>query len=519
MVETGIELKLIVPDQQLRRETLIEAAHNVVKSAHAIPPVALDMLEQLAAEVIAKTNGNSSELAFAMLMCNNELWRPYFEATPYNRRLLLMPQCLRNSISCRAVFDELGLICSGCNQCSINTFLEEAETLGYSTLVAEGTTTAISLVEEGAVDAILGVSCMETLQKSFRHVLSSAIPSLAVPLLNNGCADTEVDKKWLLSESKSLNNNTNLEPLSVSLLKNQVENLFSAEFLSAEFGNETSNTSTLKMAVNSIMQGGKRMRPLLTLMAYSAYSETPNQLVANQLMLIVECFHKASLIHDDIEDQDDYRYNKKTTHNENGVPVAINLGDYLIGQGYMKLSRLQIEPDIKLRLFDLFAAMHVITTVGQGEDLAMLANNTFADINGTLTIFKQKTGSAILVSLLAGAIAANAPENEQQLLKEFSNLFGIAYQIRDDLTEFRGTATDQQRASFPFLKSILAEKFHVTAVNQHEYKELIIKYELEQVAQKKLEEILTNMKACLNKIESEKLRLALLNSVNRIFEL
>lgn len=519
MVESDIEFTLIVPEQQLRRVTLIEAARKTVKSAHVIPPTTLDVLEQLAADVIATTNGNSNEMAFAMLICNNELWRPNFEATPYNRRLLLMPQCLRNSISCRAIFDELGLICSGCNQCSINTILEEAETLGYSTLVAEGTTTAISLVEEGSVDAILGVSCMETLQKSFKHVVTSAIPSLAIPLLNNGCADTKVDQQWLLSEIKSQNENPDFEPLSVSLLKNQVENLFSAEFLSAEFGKETGNTFTQKLAVNSILQGGKRMRPLLTLMVYSAYSKTFDQEIANQLMLMVECFHKASLIHDDIEDQDNYRYQKKTTHNENGIPLAINLGDYLIGQGYLKLNRLQIEPDIKLQLFDLFSTMHVESTIGQGEELAMLENKTIANINSTLTIFRQKTGSAIQVSLLAGAIAANAPETEQQLLKEFSDLFGIAYQIRDDLTEFRGTATDQQEASYPYLKSILFEKCKVTTTSQQQLKELITELEIDKTAQTELDATLSNLKVCLNKLESQKLRLALLNSVNRIFEL
>jgi geranylgeranyl pyrophosphate synthase len=261
------------------------------------------------------------------------------------------------------------------------------------------------------------------------------------------------------------------------------------------------------------------MRPLLTLMVYSAYSKTFDQQIANQLMLMVECFHKASLIHDDIEDQDDYRYNKKTTHNENGIPLAINLGDYLIGQGYMKLSRLQVEPDIKLKLFDLFSTMHVESTIGQGEELAILENKTIANINSTLTIFRQKTGSAIQVSLLAGAIAANATETEQQLLKEFSDLFGIAYQIRDDLTEFRGTATDQQEASYPYLKSILFEKCKVNTTSQQQLKELITELEIDKTAQTELDATLSNLKVCLNKLESQKLRLALLNSVNRIFEL
>src|SRR5690606_34549940 len=112
-------------------------------------------LQKLGETTLALIEGEPDELAFAMLMCSNELWRPYFEATPYERRLLLMPQCLKNSSSCDAIIDDLGLICAGCNRCNLNQFLDQAENLGYATLVAEGTSSALALVAEGSVDAIL----------------------------------------------------------------------------------------------------------------------------------------------------------------------------------------------------------------------------------------------------------------------------------------------------------------------------------------------------------------------------
>jgi len=518
MVETDIELLLEVPVEQERRIALIDAAQRIVRLAELMPPVSLAVLEQLAFDALASMNGEPEELAFTILMCSNELWRPYFEATPYNRRLLLLPQCLKSSRSCRAITDELGLICAGCNSCSLNSFIEEAETLGYSTLVAEGTTSAIGLVEEGAVDAILGVSCLATLQKSFKQVASSAIPSLAIPLLNDGCKDTTVDNQWLLSQIKSKSDNPDREPLSVSLLKEQAEKLFNREFLTEQFDIQSSLSFTGKLAIESMLQGGKRMRPLLVLLAYSAYSKRFDLNLIEQVMLAVECFHKASLIHDDIEDRDDYRYNRKTAHHENGIPQAINLGDYLIGQGYQKLSQLPIDPTDKLQLFDLFTAMHIESTIGQGEDLAISEGKTIGDINSLLTIFRQKTGSAIHVSLLAGAIAAHAPENEQLRLKEFSELFGIAYQIRDDLTEFSGLATDQDTASFPFLKSMLIEELAIAVTSAIEWRELISEYHIDQRAQESLNAVMHQMKACLNQLESHKLRLALLNIVNRIVE-
>lgn len=519
MVETALELKLTVPAQKDRRIRLIDEARRTVTHANVLPPVSFQVLESLASNVLEVTNGDSDERAFAILMCSNELWRPYFEATPYNRRLLLLPQCLRHKNTCEAIIDELGLICTGCDHCPIHHSLAEAEAMGYSTLVAEGSSTAISLVEEGAVDAILGVSCLEVLQKSFKQVVSSAIPSLAIPLLKNGCADTEVDQQWLAEEIKSLTLNPGIEPLSVSVMKNDAERLFSAQFLEKQFDISDHQDVTGKMAVKSMLQGGKRMRPLLALTTYTAYTRHFNQYLVDQIMLTVECFHKASLIHDDIEDGDDYRYNQKTVHHESGIPLAVNLGDYLIGQGYRKLSRLPLSPDLKLQLFDLFSSMHIESTVGQGEELAFTESEVIHSMKQNLTIFRQKTGSAIRVSLLAGAIAAEAPEADRKVLSEFADLFGIAYQIRDDLTEFRCTATDQQRASFPFLKSLLAENHRVSAGTQQEWKEQIKKHQIDRTADKLLQETQAQMTLILEKIASHKLRLALLNIVNRVFDI
>jgi len=518
MVETAIELKLSVPAQRSRRIALIDAARKTVSDANVLPPVSLQTLEELATNVLEATNGNADELAFTMLMCSNELWRPWFEATEYNRRLLLIPQCLKNSSSCSAIIDELGLICAGCNQCSINPLLNEAEALGYATLVAEGTSSALALVEEGSVDAILGVSCMETLQKSFRQVVTSAIPSIAIPLLNDGCDNTVVDSEWLLKEINAKNENLQYKPLSVSLMKHHVETLFTAEFLSSELGKITQTTITGKLAVDAMLHGGKRMRPLFALISYSAYTDHFNQQIIDRLLLAVECFHKASLIHDDIEDHDDFRYGKKTAHHENGVSQAINLGDYLIGQGYRILSQLPINQNIKLRLFDLFTAMHLESTIGQGEELLLLENNTTTGIEDTITIFRQKTGSAIQVSLLTGAIAADAPEPELQKLTTLSELFGIAYQIRDDLTEFQGIANDQKTASYPFLKSILVEKLHLHPSTKEQWKALIIEHQIDKIAQAMLDKTLHRMRVCIDQLESLTLRLALLSIINPIFE-
>src|SRR6185436_12506808 len=72
------------------------------------------------------------------VLLNNEVWREQLATVPYERRLLLLPKCLRVEDKCPAPFDEFGLLCKQCGLCSIQDLQEEAERLGYAVLVAEG---------------------------------------------------------------------------------------------------------------------------------------------------------------------------------------------------------------------------------------------------------------------------------------------------------------------------------------------------------------------------------------------
>src|SRR6202451_395021 len=84
-----------------------------------------------------------------------------------------------------------------------------------------------------------------------------------------------------------------------------------------------------------------RGRPFLAVCAWQALQNDPSARIPADLRKVavaVECFHKASLIHDDIEDGDAQRYGEKTLHEEYGVAVALNVGDLLIGEGYRLLA-------------------------------------------------------------------------------------------------------------------------------------------------------------------------------------
>jgi geranylgeranyl pyrophosphate synthase len=271
------------------------------------------------------------------------------------------------------------------------------------------------------------------------------------------------------------------------------------------------------MAIDAILTGGKRTRPLLCLLTYTAYTDSPDEKIADDLIFAVECFHKASLIHDDLEDQDDYRYDQKTVHIEKGLPLAVNLGDFLTGYGYKTISSLNLVDSIKSQLFSLFSSLHVESSLGQGEDLFHARENSVPDFSGTISIFERKTGSAIKASLQAGAIAAGAPLSELEILGDFSLLLGTAYQIFDDVTEFRGAAKDRNQASYPFLKSLAAEK-KIAASGPDDWKSLIQENEIAEKAQTILDSYLEKIQSSLNKLQSTRLRLALLRIVNYIFK-
>ena len=504
----------------LRKEVVNYAARNEI-----LPPAAFNVLEKHAALILDQSGISEDYLDFTIVLLGNETWRQVVNSTPFNRRLLLLPQCLRNNLECKGVFDELGLICAGCKGCQIDTIIEKAEELGYSTLVAEGTTAAIGLVEEGSIDAVIGVSCMPVLQNSFEPVTKAAIPVIGLPFLFDGCSNTSLDYDWLFSEIKEYSENKETAPLSVSVIKNQVEKYFSENNLRKYF---PGNSETEKLALKTMTLGGQRMRPLLTVLACQSYSSHISDEVQMALAVIIECFHKASLVHDDIQDDEDFRYNQPALHKTAGIPVAINIGDYLTGKGYKLLSEIDCDPVVKAGCLKIVASSHLNLSEGQGADILLQQNIARQPVQDVLKIFELKTGEAVKVALLTGAIAGNAPENDLKVLADFAGYFGIAYQIRDDLNELHENNDLKHAFDFPFLLSLLNQ-----SINGHSpsFKEIIRtgdlalllesfkQFETETTAVKFLNDYLQKSYAELDKLQNRKMRLSLYGVMGKVFKL
>lgn len=515
--------KCRVPEDKGLRQRMRFAAMELVANEKVVPPVNLLKVASLSQQLLTDCGADPEYADFAMVLCGNELWRDIVAATPFARRLLLLPQCLKNNRNCSASFDQLGLICAGCQNCQIDDILNVAEELGYSTLVAEGTTVAIKLVEEGSVDAVIGVGCMSVLEKSFASVSRAAVPVIGIPLLYDGCENTEVDKAWLLSEIRSLNDNPKLQPLSVSLLKDRVQDWFSEENLLLKIGQN--EESTARLVVESMLQGGQRMRPVLAAMAFSAYAEKVDEDIWDGLITIIECFHKASLIHDDIEDRDDLRYGKETLHRTHGIALSINAGDYLIGKGYELLADLPLNAEQLRKALRIVAGSHVLLTVGQGSDLWASEKKLTPDLDDLLETFRLKTGSAVKVAVLLGALLGGASDLEQSVLSEFADIFGIAYQMHDDLDEFYTRSEQFIPRDFPFIISLLKQKIQQSGriwnkeftMNVALFSEQLKIFELEKEAGEILAAQVQKVYACLDKLVNIRMKLALYGLTGKVF--
>src|SRR5687767_1158488 len=307
-----------IPQSLAEREHLRAAARAYVAQARPVPPMPAEPLREHADRMLTEAGVPLSYREYAAVLISNEMWREALAGIPYERRLLLMPKCLRVESKCPAPFDEFGLLCKKCGLCSIQDLQEEAERLGYAVLVAEGSAIVMSIIETGKIEAIVGVSCLSVLERAFPYMEAAAIPGVAIPLLQDDCIDTAVDLDWVW-EYIHLTSDDRTRRMDLSALREEVDFWFTPLNLDAAMGPAAGETE--RIAREWLMRAGKRWRPFLTTAAFQALRSTPGAPLPDDLRKVaiaVECFHKASLIHDDIEDGDAERYGERTLHEEYG---------------------------------------------------------------------------------------------------------------------------------------------------------------------------------------------------------
>ncbi len=448
-----------IPPTLVQRQHILQAVRNYVAEFNPVPPLPAADLKVHADRIVAQLRCEPIFRDFIGVLLNNEMWREQLAGVPFERRLLLLPKCLRVEAKCPAPFDEFGLLCKQCGLCSIQDLTVEAEKLGYAVLVAEGSAIVMSLIQTGKIEAIVGVSCLSVLERAFPYMEAAAIPGVAVPLLQDDCIDTNVDLDWVW-EYIHLTADDRTRRLDLGRLRDEVDFWFTPASMELILGPAQGETE--RIAREWLMRAGKRWRPFLTVAAYQALSGQPDAALPDDLRKVavaVECFHKASLIHDDIEDNDSVRYGEKTLHEEHGVAVALNVGDLLIGEGYRLLASCKAGAEAKAEMLRVAAEGQRELCRGQGAELVWTRNPGVLTPLQVVNIFRQKTAPAFEVALRIGAIYAGKHDECDEVLGAYSRALGIAYQIRDDLDDLGASGeTDDIAGQRPSLLLAVARE-------------------------------------------------------------
>jgi geranylgeranyl diphosphate synthase, type II len=450
-----------IPQSLGERERLRAAiaAYVAARRDQLVPPLVLDELKTHADRVLEGAGVDASYRDYVGVLLSNEVWRDQLATIPFERRLLLLPKCLRVEDKCPAPFDEFGLLCKQCGLCTIQDLQNEAERLGYAVLVAEGSAIVMSLIQTGKIDAIVGVSCLSVLERAFPYMEAAAVPGIAIPLLQDDCKDTTVDIDWVW-DVIHLSSDDRTRRMDLDGLRREVETWFEPAALADLLGPAEGPADLV--ARDWLGRAGKRWRPFLTTCAYKACQADPDAPVPDavrRLAVAVECFHKASLAHDDIEDGDATRYGAQALHAEHGVPVALNAGDLLIGEGYRLIGAADVPCETRSRLLRIAADGHRQLCLGQGTELQWARTPAPLTAAQVIDIFRRKTSPAFEVALRLGAACGDAPDDVHDRLRRYSEALGIAYQIRDDIDDLSGgEAPDDLSALRPSLPLALAHE-------------------------------------------------------------
>ena len=188
------------------------------------------------------------------------------------------------------------------------------------------------------------------------------------------------------------------------------------------------------IALEFLGRGGKKLRPRLCQAVFVACGGKGD---IAPVCEAVECFHKASLIHDDIQDADVERYGRPTTWKEHGVALAIAAGDWLVARGYQLIAKSGFANAAQMLAATVDS--HLRLCEGQADDLLHPLEaatperpSPLFDPAKYVSVCERKTGEAFALAAQLGALAAGADDAKY---RRFGLVYGILFQINDDLAD------------------------------------------------------------------------------------
>lgn len=183
----------------------------------------------------------------------------------------------------------------------------------------------------------------------------------------------------------------------------------------------------------SALPAGKRLRPILCLLACAAAGSDPQR--ALPAAAAIEILHNFSLVHDDIEDGDETRRHRRTVWNVWGVPLAINAGDGMFALAFAAMQRLSnhdVPPATILAALHVFTKTCVALTEGQYLDMDF-ERRAKVSVDDYLRMIAGKTAALVGASVTIGSLIGGATQDQAQALQQFGRQIGLAFQIQDDV--------------------------------------------------------------------------------------
>ena len=180
--------------------------------------------------------------------------------------------------------------------------------------------------------------------------------------------------------------------------------------------------------------GGKRIRPVLMLMAYNLYKEEVDSVLPVAVGL--ETYHNYTLLHDDLMDKADMRRNKPTVHKVWNENTAILSGDTMLVLAYQQMCRID-NPVLLKKVLDIFTEMALEIGEGQQYDMEFETRDDVTE-EEYIEMIQLKTSVLLASALKIGALLGGASDKEACLLYDYGVQVGLAFQLQDDYLDVYG---------------------------------------------------------------------------------
>ena len=179
--------------------------------------------------------------------------------------------------------------------------------------------------------------------------------------------------------------------------------------------------------------GGKRIRPILMMLAYNLFKDDPESILP--IACAIETYHNYTLLHDDLMDNADLRRGHETVHKKWDANTAILSGDSMLVLAYQRIA--QCPPEKLQSIIDLFT--ETALEIGEGQQYDMdFENRTDVTEEEYLKMIRLKTSVLLACSMKIGAILADASNEDAENIYKFGEKIGLAFQLQDDYLDVYG---------------------------------------------------------------------------------